>query len=213
MMRRALANDVSMTYAATTRNIVSAIRKLSHVGHPDLKEGGFVFRGIAGVLPESFWLKDDAGVVCATDLGFMRYASTWYAARHGMPHGTVSRAARYPARRSRYAAVHDLCSTSLGEETPIHYMQAGAPNLLWKVNPNLSGKPCRRGSPSPCGIPRSVRASAHTLTQRDWARRATSAPGLKSPLPLLLTCDLSFQIRVLHEDATGFYCGAVRCIL
>ena len=100
MMRRALANDVSMTYAATTRNIVSAIRKLSHVGHPDLKEGGFVFRGIAGVLPESFWLKDDAGVVCATDLGFMRYAAArhgtvcrtaWCAARRGIPHGTVSR--------------------------------------------------------------------------------------------------------------------------
>ena len=97
-MRRALANDVSMTYAATTRNIVSAIRKLSHVGHPDLKEGGFVFRGIAGVLPESFWLKDDAGVVCATDLGFMRYAAhdvvcrtARYAARHGIPRGTVSR--------------------------------------------------------------------------------------------------------------------------
>jgi len=59
-----------MTYAATTRNIVSAIRKLSKVGHPDLKDGSYLFRGLSGKLQDEFWTKDNIGV-CATDLGFM----------------------------------------------------------------------------------------------------------------------------------------------
>ena len=72
-LRRAMATDVSLTYAATTKHLVSAIRKIARVPHPDTVAGSYLFRGIAGVLPGSFWRKDEAGFVCATDLGFMRY--------------------------------------------------------------------------------------------------------------------------------------------
>jgi hypothetical protein len=72
-LRRAMATDVSLTYAATTKHLVSAIRKIARVPHSATKEGSFLYRGIAGVLPGSFWRKDEAGFVCATDLGFMRY--------------------------------------------------------------------------------------------------------------------------------------------
>ena len=73
-LRRALATDVSLTYAATTKHLVSAIRKIARVPHPDTDVGSHLFRGIAGVLPKSFWLTSD--IVCATDLGFMRLPST-----------------------------------------------------------------------------------------------------------------------------------------
>jgi hypothetical protein len=71
-LRRALATDVSLTYAATTKHLVSAIRKIARVPHPDMAVGSYLYRGIAGVLPGSFWQKDPYGDVCATDLGFMR---------------------------------------------------------------------------------------------------------------------------------------------
>lgn len=70
-LRERMAKSPAMTYAATTRHIVSGIRKLSRVGHPDVEDGALLWRGVGGVLPNSFWARDAAGIVCATDLGFM----------------------------------------------------------------------------------------------------------------------------------------------
>ena len=83
-----------LTYAATTKHIVSGIRKLSRVGNDKL-DGQLLYRGLGGKLPDNFWHIDQAGIVCATDLGFM--------------------------------------STSLNNVTPIHYMRADTPNLLWEI--------------------------------------------------------------------------------
>ena len=94
-LRSKLAVSPNLTYGATTKAIVSGIRKLSRVGNAKL-DNCILYRGISGVLPETFWTPDDAGIVCATDLGFM--------------------------------------STSLNSTTPVHYMRAGSPNLLWQIH-------------------------------------------------------------------------------
>jgi len=70
-LRSRMAYSPSLSYAATTKHIVSAIRKLAAVGHPELSDDAMLYRGLCGILPDAFWVKDQAGIVCATDLGFM----------------------------------------------------------------------------------------------------------------------------------------------
>eukprot|EP00932_Pfiesteria_piscicida_P018621 SRR837773.5471.p3 GENE.SRR837773.5471~~SRR837773.5471.p3 ORF type:complete len:150 (+),score=53.34 SRR837773.5471:351-800(+) len=47
-----------------------AIRKLSAVVTPE-EAAKPLWRGVRGCLPESFWVKDATGMVCATDLALM----------------------------------------------------------------------------------------------------------------------------------------------
>lgn len=65
-LRLRLAKNPGLTYAATVTNLISAIRKLSR-----LSTNRVVYRGINGHLPRSFFLPDETGMVCATDLAFM----------------------------------------------------------------------------------------------------------------------------------------------
>lgn len=93
--RRDAALDASSSFGATVGHLIAAIRKLT-VANTAEENNRRLYRGLKGVLPGSFWLPDQLGVVCATDAAFM--------------------------------------STSLGAETPIHYMQGGGrPNLLFEI--------------------------------------------------------------------------------
>lgn len=68
--RLALIQDLNHTYAATVGHLVSAIRKLAAVASP-AEASRTLYRGVRGELPRGFWLKDSAGMVCATDTAFM----------------------------------------------------------------------------------------------------------------------------------------------
>jgi hypothetical protein len=68
--RRAMARDPSQTFTATIRLLVSAIRKLAAVVTPE-EVSQPLYRGVRGELPGGFWVRDDLGMVCATDTAFM----------------------------------------------------------------------------------------------------------------------------------------------
>ena len=68
--RRVMARDPSLTFSATTGHIVRAIRKLADVSTPQ-EAAAPLYRGVRGELPKRFWLRDDSGLVCATDTAFM----------------------------------------------------------------------------------------------------------------------------------------------
>ena len=93
-LRRSMVLSPGLTYAATTKHIVSGIRNLSRVGNQKL-DVCTLYRGLGGKLPDHLWHIDREGIVCATDLGFM--------------------------------------STSLNDQTLIHYMQSNSQNLRWEI--------------------------------------------------------------------------------
>ena len=68
--RRSQVQDTSSTFAATVGHLVSAIRKLAAVATRE-EASGPLYRGVRGELPSTFWQRDDAGMVCATDAAFM----------------------------------------------------------------------------------------------------------------------------------------------
>ena len=120
-MRTKFARCAELTYAATTRAICSAIRKLARVnlhggaprdgplatahrfsaaachGISDTGEvDGVRWRGVRGQLPLSFYRQDERGEFTATDLGFM--------------------------------------STSTTSETPMRTYMHGVSNVLWELH-------------------------------------------------------------------------------
>lgn len=68
--RREVARNAGLTFAATTRHLVHAIRKLA-AATPDAEACSELWRGVRGELPRAFWLPDAAGDVCAVDMAFM----------------------------------------------------------------------------------------------------------------------------------------------
>jgi len=70
VFRREVATHVGLTFAATVRNIVCGIRKLAAVATPQ-EASAPLWRGVRGELPRAFWVADEQGLVCATDLAFM----------------------------------------------------------------------------------------------------------------------------------------------
>ena len=68
--RRALVCDLGLTFAATVGHIVSAIRKLAAAATQE-ETTRKLYRGVRGELARGFWLRDDMGMVCATDTAFM----------------------------------------------------------------------------------------------------------------------------------------------
>ena len=52
----------------------SAIRKLVRVNSAD-ENARLLYRGVRGTLPHTFWIPDEGGMVCATDLGLMSTSS------------------------------------------------------------------------------------------------------------------------------------------
>ena len=93
-MRRRLACSPEFTYAATTRAICSAIRKLARVnrGGDDGSEGGdgdgsSRWRGVRGQLPAAFFQPGALGEVVATELGMMSTSTTKSTPVHYM-HGS-----------------------------------------------------------------------------------------------------------------------------
>ena len=69
-MRLQMAQNVSLTFAATVGHLCSAIRKLSAVATPEEARTP-LFRGVRGKLSPEFWGTDDQGMVVATDTAFM----------------------------------------------------------------------------------------------------------------------------------------------
>ena len=67
--RQAIANSPSLTFSATVGHLSSAVRKLAAVA--ELPADGYVYRGLEGTLPKSFWREDESLMVVATDLAFM----------------------------------------------------------------------------------------------------------------------------------------------
>jgi hypothetical protein len=96
--RQRTSEHAGLTFAATVGHLCAAIRKLAAVATAD-EATAKLYRGVRGELPRSFWLPDDAGLVCAVDPCFM--------------------------------------STSRQRMTPIGYMEAGTPNVLWELLPQL----------------------------------------------------------------------------
>jgi len=68
--RRAMARDRSQTFTATVGLLVSATRKLAAVVTPE-EVSRPLYRSVRGELPRGFWVRDDLGMVCATDTAFM----------------------------------------------------------------------------------------------------------------------------------------------
>lgn len=68
--RTGLAEHAGLTFAATVRCIIQAIRKLSAITTP-AEACEPLWRGVRGELPPSFWLPDKAGMVAAVDMAFM----------------------------------------------------------------------------------------------------------------------------------------------
>ena len=68
--RRALVCDLGLTFAATVGHIVSVIRKLAAAATQE-ETTRKLYRGVRGELARGFWLRDDMGMVCATDTAFM----------------------------------------------------------------------------------------------------------------------------------------------
>jgi hypothetical protein len=68
--RTSLAAHAGLTFAATVRCIIQAIRKLAAITTPE-EACQPLWRGVRGELPPSFWLPDKAGMVAAVDMAFM----------------------------------------------------------------------------------------------------------------------------------------------
>lgn len=68
--RTGMAQHPNMTYAATVGHLCRAIRKLSAVVSKQDAERP-LYRGVRGVLPNSFWMRGPHGLICATDTAFM----------------------------------------------------------------------------------------------------------------------------------------------
>jgi len=68
--KQQFATDPQITFAATVGHICRAIRKLSAIA-TEQETRQTLFRAVRGQLPKSFWLRDEQGLVCATELGFM----------------------------------------------------------------------------------------------------------------------------------------------
>ena len=65
-----LATHPEATYAATVSHLCRAIRKLSAITLPAEAELP-LYRGVRGELPDSFWVRGELGLICATDTAFM----------------------------------------------------------------------------------------------------------------------------------------------
>jgi len=68
--RRMLATHPEATYTATVSHLCRAIRKLSAIALPE-EASAPLYRGVRGELPDSFWVRGELGMVCATDTAFM----------------------------------------------------------------------------------------------------------------------------------------------
>ena len=68
--RSRLAHDPRLTFCATVQHIINAIRKLAAVVTDDEAKRP-LWRGVRGELPNGFWTPDQAGMVCAVEMGFM----------------------------------------------------------------------------------------------------------------------------------------------
>jgi len=68
-MRICFTHAGMVTYAATAKALSSAIRKLARVN--PAASGGCNWRGLRGVLPDTFFTPDVFGMIFATDGGFM----------------------------------------------------------------------------------------------------------------------------------------------
>jgi len=66
--RTKMARHPELTFAATTRHLCRAIRKLADVTRYD--EGTVLYRGVRGELPPAFWDRDLQGMISAVDNGF-----------------------------------------------------------------------------------------------------------------------------------------------
>jgi hypothetical protein len=88
-LRRRLARDPAMTFAATVGHICAAIRKLVRVNSAE-ECRATLYRGVRGQLPHTFWLPDAAGYVCATDLGLMSTSTELATPVHYMHEGAAN---------------------------------------------------------------------------------------------------------------------------
>jgi len=68
--RRALATHPLHSFAATCRHLASAIRKLAACA-TETESAAPLWRGVRGELKNSFWARDEQGLVCAVDTAFM----------------------------------------------------------------------------------------------------------------------------------------------
>lgn len=68
--RSELAHHAGLSFAATVRHIVCAVRKLAAVATPE-ESSMPLWRGVRGELPPIFWVPDETGTVCATDMAFL----------------------------------------------------------------------------------------------------------------------------------------------
>ena len=66
-----ISQHPSLTFAATTRHIISGLRKLAAVSTTAEEATAPLWRAVRGVLPNTFWVQDAAGNICATDMAFM----------------------------------------------------------------------------------------------------------------------------------------------
>ena len=69
--RLAMARHPELTFAATTRHLCRAIRKLADVTRDTADANAKLYRAVRGELPPSFWDKDSLGMISAVDSGFM----------------------------------------------------------------------------------------------------------------------------------------------
>ncbi len=106
MHRRMFATNPEVTFAATVGHICSAIRKLSAVATPSEAQRP-LYRAVRGVLPKSFWVRDEQGMIVATELGFMSTSSA-----ESVPLG--------------YMRAEEVLSEADEDDDP--------PNVLWKIN-------------------------------------------------------------------------------
>lgn len=124
--RRAAALDAGSSFGATVGHLISAIRKLAAASTAQ-EAARTLYRGLKGVLPASFYLPDAAGSVTR--------ATPALSSPHPGPARTFC-SHRLSAPQAGVVCATDAAfmSTSLGIETPIHYMaDAPKPNLLWEI--------------------------------------------------------------------------------
>ena len=73
--RRLVATHPAATFTATVAHLCRAIRKLSAITLPE-EASSPLYRGVRGELPDSFWVRGELGMVCATDTAFMSTSCT-----------------------------------------------------------------------------------------------------------------------------------------
>ena len=75
--RQRLAQVPSFTYSSTVMHLTALITKLCAINESKLEEGEEVllYRGVSGVLPESFFVPDAQGMIAAVDTGLMSTAA------------------------------------------------------------------------------------------------------------------------------------------